>query len=82
MREVVKFIAKDGTEFDNKVACLHYEELVELAEWYEGNELYGRYEGSDVEWTEFIQWISDNTEKVSQIVHICKALGTDNPHLG
>lgn len=68
MKKVRKYEAKDGSLFDKKENALARDRLLELEEWYEGNKLYGRYEGCRIEWEDFIEWLKVNKEEIKRII--------------
>jgi len=72
MKEVVKYEADDGTVFDTAEEAKVHEKLLDIRHNYEFNKLYGKYEGSSVEFEGLIAWFDDNLELASDLLNVAK----------
>lgn len=76
MKKVTKFEANDGRIFDTEEAALAHEKLNALSEWYYDNKLYGKYEGSHIDWDDFLEWIEKHNDKLKEIIAACQESGS------
>jgi hypothetical protein len=56
----------DGQIFSNITDATNHQNLLEFEKWYNANKLYGRYEGSQIEFEEFIRWFTEHKEWLNQ----------------
>ena len=68
MKKVTKFESDDGTLFDTEQEALAHDKLEALREWYEENKIYGYYQGCRIDWSEFLEWLIYNKEKMRDIL--------------
>jgi hypothetical protein len=52
--------ASDGSIWRSITDAQAREDLLEFKAWYESNKLCGRYEGSSVEFADFLEWLIEN----------------------
>ena len=74
MREVVKFEADDGTLWNDADQAKIRDKYCQLAKEYENIKLYGDTAGCRIEWKDLIDWVSDNTEFVQQLLDVSMTL--------
>ena len=65
----IRYLSKDGKEHKTVQAAINHNKLIELCKWYEGNKIYGRYEGCRIEWEDFIEWCNDNKKELKNILN-------------
>ncbi len=71
MKAVTKFEADDGTIFDTEKAAMAHDRLCCIRKWYASHMLYGNYEGSRIEWEDFLEWCAQHKRELKEIIEIC-----------
>lgn len=64
--KITAYQTDDGQIFSNVTDATNHQNMLEFEQWYNNNKLYGRYEGSTIEFEEFIQWFKEHKEWLNQ----------------
>ena len=59
MKAVTKYETSDGKLFDTEAEATRHEELLDEAQWYRDNALYGS-DGDRVFWEDLREWLEDH----------------------
>ncbi len=70
MRKLTVYKTADGKYFEDEKQAQAHADFLALQNWYEENKLYGMYEGSRIDWHEFIEWFMANLSQMEQLVRI------------
>jgi hypothetical protein len=66
----IRFVTSDGQEFKTQEKAMNYKTLMDLAEQYEDDPIYGRIEGSRIDWEDFLEWCRDHEKLLSSLVQV------------
>jgi hypothetical protein len=69
MKEVMRYEADDGREFETKEDCLKHERLLYFAEQYRENEIPTRGYYS-VDWNLFLSWVKEHKTLMKDILEV------------
>jgi hypothetical protein len=65
-KTVAAYQTDDHKLFFNITDATKHQNLLDFEKWYNNNKLYGRYEGSQIEFEEFIRWFTEHKEWLNQ----------------
>jgi hypothetical protein len=63
IKQVSSFQTSDGQLFEQEQQATAHQARLDFMDWYERNQIYGRFEGCKIEFAELDYWLKENAHK-------------------